>query len=98
MTQNRNSSFPLLCRGTGGASPCTMDRMMMQSNLTTIPLRSRDEKIRWLLGFRWGYREYDACAEKPVELRPLEITDAQVWNRHLAFLRQEFDTWKFKKA
>jgi hypothetical protein len=66
--------------------------------LTTIPLRSRDEKIRWLLGFRWGYREYDACAEKPVELLPLEITDAQVWNRHLPFLCKEFDVWRFEQV
>lgn len=66
--------------------------------LTTVPLRSRDEEILWLLGFRWGYREYDAGAKKPVELLPLEITDERVWNHHLSFLRQEFDTCKFKKA
>ena len=40
-------------------------------------------------------REYDPTTGKPVELLPLEITDGQAWNRHLEFLRREFDTWTF---
>jgi hypothetical protein len=63
--------------------------------LTTIPLRSREAEIEWLLGFRWGYREYDPASDKPVELLPLEVTDEQAWNQHLEFLRREFDTWRF---
>jgi len=63
--------------------------------LTTIPLRSREAEIEWLLGFRWGYREYDPALGEPVELLPVQVTDGQAWNQHLEFLRREFDTWKF---
>ncbi|TFG67953.1 MAG: hypothetical protein E4H27_08445 [Anaerolineales bacterium] len=66
--------------------------------LTTVPLRSRLEGISWLLGFRWGYREYDNLAEKPVTLSPLEVTDREVWKGPLPFLRREFDTWRFEQA
>jgi hypothetical protein len=52
--------------------------------LTTVPVRSRDEEISWLLGFRGGYVENDILDEKPT-LLPLEVTDGQVWNKHLAY-------------
>ena len=64
--------------------------------LTTIPTRSRAEEISWLLGFRWGYIENDIPDEKPV-LLPLEVTDAQVWNKHIPFLMQEYSNWRFKR-
>ena len=63
--------------------------------LTTVPLRSREAEIEWLLGFRWGYREYDPASGKPVELLPLQITEGQAWNQHLDFLGREFGTWTF---
>jgi hypothetical protein len=66
--------------------------------LTTVPLRSRQEEISWLAGFRWGYREYAASVGKPVELLPLEVTDQHVWNRHLPFLRNAFDSWRFQEG
>ena len=65
--------------------------------LTTVPVRSRDEEISRLLGFRWGYLENDTPGEKPV-LLPLKITDAQVWNQHLAYLREQYVSWRFKNA
>ena len=64
--------------------------------LTTLPLRSRQEEISWLAGFRWGYREYAASTGKPVEILPLEITDQHVWNSFLSFLREAFDSWRFQ--
>jgi len=63
--------------------------------LTTIPTRSRNEEISWLLGFRWGYVENDVPDQKPI-LLPLEITDVQVWNSHIPYLRKEFKSWRFK--
>jgi len=66
--------------------------------LTTVPARSNKEEISWLLGFRWGYMEYDPAEQKPVALLPLEITGADVWNSRLPFLRKEFATWQFKNA
>jgi hypothetical protein len=66
--------------------------------LTTVPLRSREAEIHWLLGFRWGYREYDPASGKPVELLPLQVTDGQAWHHHLDFLRGEFGSWKFGQA
>jgi hypothetical protein len=65
--------------------------------LTTLPIRSRDEEISWLAGFRWGYIENDLPDQKPV-LLPLEITGAQAWNRHISFLQKEYSRWRFKPA
>ena len=65
--------------------------------LTTVPMRSRDEEISWLLGFRWGYIENDIPDEKPI-LLPLEITNEQIWNDHAAYLRQQYGQWRFKNA
>jgi len=63
--------------------------------LTTIPLRSKDEAIERLLGFRWGYTENNLPDQAPVML-PLEVTAANVWNGHLSHLRMEYSSWKFK--
>lgn len=65
--------------------------------LTTVPVRSRDEEISWLLGFRGGYVENDILDEKPT-LLPLEVTDGQVWNKHLAYLRKQYSNWIFKNV
>lgn len=66
--------------------------------LTTVPIRSRDEKISWLLGFRWGYIEYDTPDKRPVILLPLEITGEKDWNAHVQFLTDQFPNWRFGKA
>lgn len=65
--------------------------------LTTVNVRSRDEEISWLSGFRWGYVENDIPGEKPIPL-PLEITDEQVWNHHVTYLRKQYSQWSFKSA
>jgi hypothetical protein len=65
--------------------------------LTTVPLRSRDEGIAWLAGFRWGYIENDLPDQRPV-LLPLEITDVQAWNRQIPCLQKEYDRWRFMEA
>lgn len=65
--------------------------------LTTVPVRSRDEEISWLAGFRWGYLENDIPDEKPT-LLPLEVTDGQIWNKHVAYLRKQYSNWRFKSA
>jgi hypothetical protein len=67
------------------------------SFLTTIPLRSRDEEITWLAGFRWGYMENDLPNQKPI-LLPLEVTGAAAWNQHLPYLSKECSGWKFRSA
>jgi hypothetical protein len=64
--------------------------------LTTLPMRSKTEEIRWLLGFRWGYIEYENPEENPVVLLPLAVTDPSIWNNHLDFLRNECGGWKFR--
>jgi len=88
------SIFDAPCRNLGDNAEL---KWTADTFLTTVPLRSRNTEISWLLGFRWGYREYDNPIEKPVTLLPLETTDAEVWNSHLPFLRREFDTWRFKE-
>jgi hypothetical protein len=65
--------------------------------LTTFPIRSKGEEVSWLLGFRWGYIESDVPDQKPV-LLPLEVTDVQVWNSYLLFLREQYSSWRFKDA
>jgi len=70
-------------------------RWIADTFLTSVPTRSRDEEVLWLLGFRWGYIETDIPGDRP-ELLPLEVTDAQVWNKHLPYLREQHRSWKFK--
>ncbi len=82
------------CRNLGNYAEL---RWTADTFLTTVPVRSRDEEISWLAGFRWGYLENDIPDEKPT-LLPLEITDGQAWNQHLAFLRQQYSHWRFKSA
>jgi hypothetical protein len=68
---------------------------MADSFLTTVPMRSRDEDIRRLAGFRWGYIEYEPSAGRPVSTLPLTVTDASAWNDLLPFLRKTFTRWRF---
>ncbi|MBN1933867.1 MAG: hypothetical protein JW934_04335 [Anaerolineae bacterium] len=63
--------------------------------LTTVPIRSRQEPIRCLLGFQWGYIEYAKHLNRPVEILPLQVSDTRAWAHHLAFLRQHFPDWRF---
>lgn len=63
--------------------------------LTTVPIRSKDEPITRLLGFRWGYIETDIPDQSAV-LLPLEVTGAQAWNQHLPLLMKEYPTWRFQ--
>lgn len=73
-------------------------RWVADTFLCTVPLRSRDEKICRLLGFRWGYMEYAEAADKPVALLPLEITGVDAWNSLLPFLTGRFPDWRFAQA
>lgn len=73
-------------------------RWVADTFLTTVPMRSREEEIIRLLGFRWGYVEYDTPEQRPVSLLPLEVTEAQAWNALLLFLRKEFPKWRFGSA
>jgi hypothetical protein len=65
--------------------------------LTTMPIRSRNDEISWLLGFRWGYMETDIPDRAP-RLLPLEVTATQVWNSHIPFLQKQYSDWRFKSA
>ncbi len=73
-------------------------RWVANTFLTTVPMRSREEKISWLAGFRWGYVEYDKPEQKPTSLLPLEVTSANAWNSCLPFLRKECKGWRFRRA
>ena len=92
---NLPSIFDAPCLNLGDNAELTW---IADTFLTTVPLRSREAEINWLLGFRWGYREYEPCLSKPVELLPLQVTDGQAWNHHLDFLRREFGTWTFSQV
>ncbi len=73
-------------------------RWVADTFLTTVPIRSRDEEVARLLGFRWGYIEYDKPKQRPVKALPLEVTGAKSWNRLLPFLRKQFPKWRFAKT
>ncbi len=103
----RSSDSPYACFGNLPAffdAPCynlgehAELKWVADTFLVTVPMRSREEEITWLAGFRWGYSEYEASSHKPVSLLPLEVTGADVWNGHLPFLRVEYSTWKFRSA
>ena len=89
------SFFDAPCRNLGENMAL---RWAADTFLTTVPLRSRDEEISRLLGFRWGYYEYAPALEKAVTLLPLEATGAQAWNNHLVFLSREYAAWRFRQA
>jgi hypothetical protein len=73
-------------------------RWVADTFLTTVPKRSRDEEICRVLGFRWGYVEYDTPEQRPVSLLPLEVTAAQASNGLLPFLKEKFPKWRFGSA
>jgi hypothetical protein len=60
-----------------------------------VPVRSRDEEIQRLLGFRWGYNEYADPTRQPVSLHPLEVTGPEAWANVVPVLRKEFPNWRF---
>jgi hypothetical protein len=84
--------FDAPCLNLGEAAEL---RWTADTFLTTVPARSREEEIAWLLGFRWGYVENDIPGEQPV-LLPLEVTGAGAWNQHVDYLRKEYSRWRFK--
>lgn len=83
--------FDAPCRNLGSYAEL---RWTAETFLTTLPLRSRDEPIACLAGFRWGYVESDLAGQKPV-LLPLEALGPQAWSDRLPFLRQQFEGWRF---
>ncbi|MCJ7739102.1 MAG: hypothetical protein MUQ10_17615 [Anaerolineae bacterium] len=87
--------FDAPCRNLGGNYEL---KWVADTFLTTFPLRTRDEGIRRLLSFRWGYREYDESAGKPVALLPLDVTGTGVWNGHLPLLEERYPGWTFSRA
>ena len=70
-------------------------RWTAHSFLTTVPIRSRDENIRRLAGFRWGYISHDISARRAVRPLPLAATGARAWNDLLPVLRKTFPNWRF---
>jgi hypothetical protein len=84
--------FDAPCRNLNG-----YDRLHWTADtfLTTIPLRSRDEKIQRLAGFRWGYVEYAPEVRRPVSLLPLTVTGADAWNSLVPFLGKSSPGWRF---
>ena len=66
--------------------------------LTTLPIRSRDEDIQRLLGFRWGYTEDADAVHHPVARLPFAVTGPDAWNALLPRLRKDYPTWRFAAA
>lgn len=63
--------------------------------LVTQPSRINNNMISYVIGFRWGYEEWEAEEKHNVKILPLEIIDCSVWDEHLIKIRTEFPDWKF---
>jgi len=87
--------FDAPCRNLQGHARL---RWAADTFLTTLPGRSREEEIGRVLSFRWGYVEYDEPEQRPVSLLPLEVTEADAWNRHLPLLQKTCPAWRFREA
>lgn len=70
-------------------------RWIADSFLTTVPMRSKKEKISYIAGFRWGYIEYDNPKQNPPSMLPLQAISKDVWNSHLSLLKKQYKKWKF---
>ena len=84
--------FDAPCENIG---PYTKLVWVADTFLTTVPVRSRQEPVHRLLGFRWGYVEYAKDLNRSVEILPLQVSEPRMWTHHLAVLRQQFPDWRF---
>jgi len=66
--------------------------------LVTMPSRANNHQISYLVGFRWGYVEYDLAGERQAESSPLVVTDVSAWRKHLPLLRSQFGRWQYQEA
>jgi hypothetical protein len=89
---NLPQMFDAPCRNLGGFDSL---HWTADTFLTTVPIRSRDESIHRLLGFRWGYTENADTVHHPVMPLPLTVTTAQEWNALLPTLRKDYPSWHF---
>lgn len=73
-------------------------KWIADSYLTTMPHRANNDLIQFIVGFRWGYIEYEPKQNRPIEILPIQINDASSWNKHLNLLRKEFNSWNYEEA
>ena len=66
--------------------------------LVTMPHRANDHHIAYIVGFRWGYVEYDLAGKRQAESSPLVVTDVLAWRQHLPLLRDQFGKWQYQEA
>jgi hypothetical protein len=92
---NSPQAFDAPCRNLNGH---TVLRWTADTFLTTVPIRTRDEEIHRVIGFRWGYREYDPESHRPVAPMPLEVTGRAAWNACLPVMRTNCPSWRFAGA
>lgn len=64
--------------------------------LVTQPSRINNNTISYLLGFRWGYEEWDVEGKRKVRILPIKVMDCSVWNGYLSLLKKDFPDWQFK--
>jgi hypothetical protein len=87
--------FGVSCRKLNGDARLWRDASTF---LGAVPLKYGDNEIFPLLGFRWGYGEYDNLDRRSASLVPLEVTGAYSWNKLLPLLRNRFPGWHFVAA
>jgi hypothetical protein len=64
--------------------------------LVTQPNRINNNTISYLIGFRWGYEEWDVDGKRNIRILPIEVIDRSTWNAHLPLLKEDFPNWHFE--
>ena len=91
---NLPQMFDAPCRNLNGYDQL---HWIADTFLTTVPVRTRDEPIERLLGFRWGYDEYADPARPPIRL-PFAVTGADAWNALIPRMQKDYPSWRFASA
>lgn len=63
--------------------------------MVSFPSPMNDNTISFLLGFQWGYEEWEEGGQRRVSLRPLELLDKSAWDAQLGLLRDSFPRWRY---
>lgn len=66
--------------------------------LVTLPSRANEYTISRVVGFRWGYTEYDINEKRQVEISPLVVTDPAAWNQYLPLLQSQYVQWIYDES
>lgn len=71
-------------------------RWVADTFLVTHPSPINNNTVSYLIGFRWGYEEFDLDGKRQISILPIEVTNITLWNDYLPMLRKDYPNWKFE--